>query len=140
ENPAWARDVARAGEMQVQPRASQATLGAVLDQSRKRAALSPLFVSLLLVACGPDSQELPPPGVYHFEAVTLENDCNPRLDDVSRGDEVVSVGDDRFNFPIFDYLCVSSEGEECFVTTTYAHQIANREPDTGVYSFGFDWV
>ncbi|MCY1005649.1 hypothetical protein OV079_08725 [Nannocystis pusilla] len=60
------------------------------------------FAALLLVSpgCGPEDEALPPSGIYRMTAVTLENDCHPKLDDDHTGEEVVHVTPEWIKVPL----------------------------------------
>lgn len=80
-----------------------------------------VFAALGSVACGPEVETLPPTGVYQFEAETIENACDPRLDDDSRGEELVVVSAEELRVASFDYLGVDNDCESCVASTSWVH-------------------
>lgn len=95
------------------------------------------FAALLLVSpgCGPENEALPPSGIYRMTAVTLENDCHPKLDDDHIGEEVVHVTPEWIKVPHVDFLGISETCEACVALASYGFTQVNREPEAGEYAF-----
>lgn len=93
------------------------------------------FAALLLVSpgCGPESEALPPSGVYRMTAVTLENDCHPKLDDDHTGVEVVRVEPGSISVPNVDFLGISETCEPCVALASYRFMSVKLDPEAGGY-------
>ncbi|MCY0993275.1 hypothetical protein OV203_39420 [Nannocystis sp. ILAH1] len=94
------------------------------------------FAALLLVApgCGPESEALPPSGIYRMTAVTLENDCHPKLDDDYTGEEVVHVTPEWIKVPHVDFLGISETCEACVALAGYRFMQVKFDPEAGEYA------
>ena len=102
-----------------------------------RPALALAALLLPSSSCGPEVEQLPPSGIYRVTAVTLDNDCHPKLDDDYSGKEVVEVTAEWIKVPFVDFLAISETCEECVALAGYLFMQVNRDPETGAYAD--DW-
>ncbi|WP_434427669.1 hypothetical protein [Nannocystis pusilla] len=93
------------------------------------------FAALLLASpgCGPESEPLPPSGIYRMTAVTLANDCHPKLDDDYTGEEVVHVEPESISVPSVDFLGISETCEACVALAGYRFMPVKLDAESGEY-------
>ena len=100
-----------------------------------------VMISLLaLGACGPEAHQLPPSGRYQVEAITVENGCDPWLDDDLSGEVEVKVADDEIQAWHSDHLGVPFEDcDGCGPLTVASGPLARLDAETGLYTSQQDW-
>ncbi|WP_096332861.1 hypothetical protein [Nannocystis exedens] len=99
-----------------------------------RSALACATLLLVSPGCGPESEPLPPSGIYRMTAVTLENDCHPKLDDDHTGEEVVHVTPDWIKVPHVVYFGISDACEACVALTGYMFTQVRFDPEADEYA------
>ena len=96
-------------------------------------SLLPVLPLLVVAACGPEAHDLPPTGIYQREVMTLENGCDPVLNESTWGGEsFIEVAPDRIKVPVTTYLG-SGNIAAVEVTPTFL------DPEDGRYLNKAEW-
>lgn len=94
-----------------------------------------VIVVVMLAACGPESMALPPTGVYRFEVATLENECDPHLDEQWTSEEIVEVAADGSTITVPASYAVGYpvDCEECVALAHWNENVTRPAADGSGY-------